>query len=101
MIRRDFEEAFKSCDILATPVTPAAAFRFGEKADPLQMKLSDIFTIALNLAGNCGMSVPAGLGKDSSMPVGLQLFAPALKEDSLVSAAAMFETLHPVVFPEL
>lgn len=101
LIRRDFEEAFKSCDILATPVTPAAAFRFGEKADPLQMKLSDIFTIALNLAGNCGMSVPAGLGKDSSMPVGLQLFAPALKEDSLVSAAAMFETLHPAVFPEL
>ena len=101
LIRRDFEEAFKTCDILAAPVTPSVAFRFGEKADPLQMKLSDIFTIALNLAGNCGMSVPAGFGKDSHMPVGLQLFAPALQEDSLVSTAALFEQLHPAVFPEL
>ncbi len=101
LIRKDFEDAFKTCDILAAPVTPSVAFRFGEKADPLQMKLSDIFTIALNLAGNCGISIPAGNGRESGMPVGLQLFAPAMQEASLVSAAALFEKLHPVVFPEL
>ena len=58
LIRQDFDNAFKQCDVLLTPVTPATAFKFGEKSDPLQMYLSDSFTIALNLSGNCGMSVP-------------------------------------------
>ena len=91
LIRRDFEEAAKQCDVLMTPVTPAVAFRFGEKSDPLQMYLSDIFTIALNLAGNCGVSVPAGKDPENNMPVGIQFMAPALEEARLLQVARCFE----------
>ena len=95
LIRRDFEEAFKSCDILLTPVAPNVAFKFGEKsANPLEMYLSDIFTIALNLAGNCGISVPAALGSESAMPIGVQFIAPALAEVKLLKAARAFEMLR-------
>ncbi len=91
LIRRDFEEAAKVCDVLMTPVTPAVAFRFGEKSDPLQMYLSDIFTISLNLAGACGVSVPAGKDPESNMPVGVQFMAPALAETRLLQVARSFE----------
>ena len=91
LIRRDFEEAAKVCDLLLAPVTPSVAFHFGEISDPLQMYLSDIFTIALNLAGNCGISVPAGTDRETGMPVGVQFFAPALQEPRLFRAAAAFE----------
>ena len=94
LIRNDFEEAFKSCDILLTPVAPNVAFKFGEKSNnPLEMYLSDIFTIALNLAGNCGISVPAALGSESNMPIGVQFIAPALAEAKLLKAARAFELL--------
>ena len=91
LIRRDFEEAFKSCDVLLTPVTPTPAFQFGAKSDPLQMYLSDIFTIALNLSGNCGISVPSHIDPETKLPVGVQFIAPALAEDSLFNVAAIFE----------
>jgi aspartyl-tRNA(Asn)/glutamyl-tRNA(Gln) amidotransferase subunit A len=91
LIRRDFEEAAKQCDVLMTPVTPAVAFRFGEKSDPLQMYLSDIFTISLNLAGACGVSVPAGTDPESKMPIGIQFMAPALEEARLLQTARCFE----------
>ena len=91
LIRRDFEEAAKQCDVLMTPVTPAVAFRFGEKSDPLQMYLSDIFTISLNLAGACGVSVPAGIDPESKMPIGIQFMAPALEEARLLQTARCFE----------
>ena len=95
LIRRDFEEAFKSCDVLLTPVAPNVAFKFGEKSsNPLEMYLSDIFTIALNLAGNCGISVPAALGSESSMPIGIQLIAPALQEAKLLKTARAFELVR-------
>lgn len=95
LIRRDFEEAFKSCDILLTPVAPNVAFKFGEKSsNPLEMYLSDIFTIALNLAGNCGISVPAALGSESAMPIGVQFIAPALAETKLLKAARAFELIR-------
>ena len=95
LIRQDFEAAFKSCDILLTPVAPNVAFKFGEKsANPLEMYLSDIFTIALNLAGNCGISVPASLGSESSMPIGVQFIAPALAEAKLLKTARAFELLR-------
>ncbi|MDD4817915.1 MAG: Asp-tRNA(Asn)/Glu-tRNA(Gln) amidotransferase subunit GatA [Victivallaceae bacterium] len=90
LIRRDFTEAFRQCDVLLTPVTPATAFKFGEKSDPLQMYLSDIFTIALNLSGNCGMSVPYALGGDG-MPIGLQVIAPALEEKRLLAFGRVLE----------
>ena len=95
LLRRDFEKAYGSCDLIFTPVSPVTAFRFGEKADPLQMYLSDIFTIALNLSGDCGISVPAGLAADTGMPVGIQFMAPALQEKRLFRAARAFECARP------
>ena len=94
LIRKDFAEAYKQCDLLLTPVTPAAAFKFGEKSDPLQMYLSDIFTIALNLAGQCGISVPAGIDDATGMPVGIQFLGPELAENRLLKAAAAFEAVR-------
>ena len=91
LIRQDFVEAFQECDLIFTPVTPGPAFKFGEKSDPMQMYLSDVFTTALNLAGNCGISVPAGIDEASSMPVGIQLIAPSLGEKALLEAARAFE----------
>ena len=90
LIRRDFEEAFGSCDLLLTPVTPQSAFKFNEKSDPLQMYLSDIFTIALNLSGHCGISLPAGTDRGNNMPVAAQFMAPALGEKVMLRAAAAF-----------
>lgn len=91
LIRQDFVNAFKECDIIFTPVAPAVAFRFGEKSDPMQMYLSDVFTTALNLAGNCGISVPAGIDEESNMPSGIQLIAPDLAEERLFMVAHAFE----------
>ena len=91
LIRQDFVNAFKECDIIFTPVAPAPAFRFGEKSDPMQMYLSDVFTTALNLAGNCGISVPAGIDEESNMPSGIQLIAPDLAEEKLFQVAYAFE----------
>ena len=93
LIRRDFEEAYRKCDILLTPVTPAPAFRFGEKSDPLQMYLSDVFTTSLNLSGNCGISIPAGRDDATGLPIGMQLMAPALAEQRLFNTAYAFERL--------
>ena len=76
LVKRDFEEAFKSVDILATPTAPTPAFKLGEKtSDPMTMYLSDVFTIPCNLAGIGGVSVPCGLTSEG-LPVGLQLLTP-------------------------
>ncbi|MGE4563669.1 MAG: Asp-tRNA(Asn)/Glu-tRNA(Gln) amidotransferase subunit GatA [Victivallaceae bacterium] len=93
LIRRDFEEAAKVCDVLLTPVTPNVAFKFGEKSNPLEMYLSDIFTIALNLAGHCGISIPAGKDEETGMPVGVQLLAGAMEEAKLLQTAATLEKI--------
>jgi len=90
LIRRDFEAAFASCDVVATPTTPTPAFRLGEKTeDPLQMYLEDIFTVPANLAGIPGISVPCGLA--SGLPVGLQLLGRPFDEVTLLRAARTFE----------
>ncbi|MDD5727150.1 MAG: Asp-tRNA(Asn)/Glu-tRNA(Gln) amidotransferase subunit GatA [Victivallales bacterium] len=91
LIRRDFEQAFNQCDVILTPVTTATAFEFGAKSDPLQMYLSDIFTIALNLSGTCGIAVPAGISENDKMPVGVQFIAPPLEEARLFRTARIFE----------
>lgn len=91
LIRKDFTDAFTKCNVILTPVSPIPAFKFGEKSDPLQMYLSDIFTIALNLSGNCGISVPAGLDSATKMPVGIQFIAPAMAEEKLFSVSRAFE----------
>ena len=75
-----------------SPATPSTAFRLGEKVDdPLSMYLFDLCTLPLNLAGHCGMSVPAGLSPDDQLPVGLQIMAPALADDRLYRVGAAFE----------
>jgi aspartyl-tRNA(Asn)/glutamyl-tRNA(Gln) amidotransferase subunit A len=94
LIRRDFEEAFRSVDIIATPTTPTVAFPLGERMDnPLQMYLADIFTISCNLAGLPGMSLPCGTDADGA-PIGLQLLAPWFQEGSLCAAGAWHESLR-------
>jgi aspartyl-tRNA(Asn)/glutamyl-tRNA(Gln) amidotransferase subunit A len=91
LIKRDFDEAFKQVDVIATPTAPTAAFKIGEKsADPLQMYLSDIFTISVNLAGIPGISLPCGFTK-SSLPVGLQLLGRHFDEESILRAAYAYE----------
>ena len=91
LIRRDFERAFAECNVIATPVAPTTAFRLGEKmANPLQMYLSDIFTISVNLAGLPGMSVPCGFDREG-LPIGLQLIGPAFGEETILRAADAFE----------
>ncbi len=91
LIRRDFEEAFKNCAVLATPVAPTPAFRLGEKIDdPLTMYLSDIFTISVNLAGIPGISIPCGFSS-LGLPIGLQLLGPPFEEATLLQAAHAFE----------
>lgn len=91
LIAEDFMKAFSHCDIISLPTTPTTAFNIGEKFnDPLAMYLSDIYTIALNLAGLPGISINGGFSKDN-LPVGLQLVAPLLKENLLLNAAKHFE----------
>jgi len=92
LIARDLDEAYRSVDVLVSPATPTTAFRLGEKVDdPLAMYLFDLCTLPLNLAGHCGMSVPAGLAPDDSLPVGLQIMAPALADDRLYRVGAAYE----------
>jgi aspartyl-tRNA(Asn)/glutamyl-tRNA(Gln) amidotransferase subunit A len=95
LIRRDFEAAFKQCDAILTPVAPTAAYKFGEKiADPLKMYLGDIFTIPVNLAGICGVSVPCGFTSEK-LPVGLHIVGPALREDVILKVGHAYEQATP------
>lgn len=91
LIRQDFLEAFNKVDVILTPAAPTPAFRIGEKtADPLQMYLSDIFTIPVNLAGTCGMSLPCGFST-AGLPIGLQLIGKPFGEAELLRAGYAFE----------
>lgn len=91
LMRRDFEQAFEKQDLILTPTAPGTAFRFGEKTgDPLQMYLSDIFTIPVNLAGLPGLSMPCGYDA-GGLPVGLQLIARPFDEAGLLNAAHAYE----------
>jgi aspartyl-tRNA(Asn)/glutamyl-tRNA(Gln) amidotransferase subunit A len=90
LIKRDFDRAFKYCDVILTPTTPTAAFRFGAKATPVDMYLADVFTLSCNLAGLPGISVPCGL-TDDGLPIGAQLLGQALDEATLLRAGAVIE----------
>ena len=107
LIAQDFTEAFKEVDVIASPVCPTAAFRIGENAaDPLQMYLADIFTIAANLAGICGISIPCGFTTSPALPIGLQLLGRPLGECDLLRTASAYERAtawhlrRPVALPE-
>ncbi len=91
MIKNDFEEAFKKVDVIITPTAPSAAFKIGEKMDdPMQMYLSDIFTISVNLAGIPAMSLPCGF-TSQKMPIGLQVMAKHFNEEAIFRAAYTYE----------
>ncbi|HEY85147.1 MAG TPA: Asp-tRNA(Asn)/Glu-tRNA(Gln) amidotransferase subunit GatA [Chloroflexi bacterium] len=90
LLKRDFEAAFQQVDVIFTPSVPDVAFNKGQKMDdPLQMYLSDIFTVTANLAGICGISIPCGF--ERGLPIGLQILGPALGESAILKAAYAYE----------
>lgn len=91
LIKNDFVEAFKKCDVILSPTTPTPAFKLGEKRDdPLAMYLADIYTCAANLAGIPAISIPCGF-TPTKLPIGLQLMAPHFAEDRLLQIAYQFQ----------
>jgi aspartyl-tRNA(Asn)/glutamyl-tRNA(Gln) amidotransferase subunit A len=91
IIAQDFAKAFERCDVIMGPTSPTAAFKLGEKAsDPLQMYLSDIYTIAVNLAGLPGMSIPCGFDK-RGLPVGLQIIGNYFREAQILEVAHQYQ----------
>jgi aspartyl-tRNA(Asn)/glutamyl-tRNA(Gln) amidotransferase subunit A len=99
LIRRDYEQAFAAVDLIALPTSPTVAFKLGERtSDPLQMYLSDVFTVAANLAGVPAVSVPCGLS--GGLPVGLQLTGRPFEEATLLRAADAIETRLPRLRPD-
>jgi aspartyl-tRNA(Asn)/glutamyl-tRNA(Gln) amidotransferase subunit A len=102
LVRRDFEQAFAACDVVATPTTPTPAFRLGEKTgDPLQMYLADIFTVPANLAGVPGLSLPCGMV--DGLPAGLQIVGRPFEEEMLFRVGAAYQqvTSHHQMTPPL
>ena len=92
LIRHDFLKAFEKVDAIVTPTAPTAAFKIGEKSDdPLQMYLSDVFTISCNLAGICGVSLPCGFTKSPKLPIGLQLLGKPFGEEVMLKIAHAYE----------
>ncbi|MFH1541272.1 MAG: Asp-tRNA(Asn)/Glu-tRNA(Gln) amidotransferase subunit GatA [Elusimicrobiota bacterium] len=103
LIKNDFDNIFKDVDMILTPTTPSTAFKIGEKtSDPLQMYLSDIFTISCNLAGNCGISLPCGFSS-TNLPIGLQLLGKPFDEKTILRAAHNFqkETDYHLRYPKI
>jgi len=92
LIKADFDRAFEQVDVVLTPTTPAPAFAFGAKANPLEMYLGDVFTLSCNLAGLPGMSVPCGLSGDG-LPVGAQLLGKPLDEATVLRVGHVIESL--------
>lgn len=101
LIKQDFEQALDKFDVLVSPTTPTPAFKFGEKADPLAMYLSDVTTVPVNLAGIPALSVPAGFV--NGLPVGMQFMGKAFAEGMLYRVAYTFEqnTAHRQLKPDL
>jgi aspartyl-tRNA(Asn)/glutamyl-tRNA(Gln) amidotransferase subunit A len=92
LIKNDFDAAFEQVDVIAAPTTPTTAFKIGDKIDnPLEMYLADIFTLSMNLAGICGLSLPCGID-DNNLPIGLQLMGPAFSEELVFGVAHAFES---------
>jgi aspartyl-tRNA(Asn)/glutamyl-tRNA(Gln) amidotransferase subunit A len=91
LVKKDYDDAFEKCDVIAGPTTPTAAFKAAEKSDdPLAMYLSDVYKVACNLAGIPGLSIPCGFTR-SHLPIGLQLIAPPFEEEKLLRIGRMYE----------
>jgi len=91
LMRQDFDEAFKDVEVIITPTTPTPAFKIGEKVkDPLQMYLSDIYTIPVNLAGIPAISIPCGFSREN-LPIGLQIIGNHFEEGKILKVAYCFE----------
>ncbi len=94
LVRRDFDQAFETVDALLTPTSPTAAWKAGEKTDdPLAMYLADVFTVAVNLAGLPGMSLPCGF-TEGGLPIGLQVIGKPFEEATLLRVARAYEVAH-------
>jgi aspartyl-tRNA(Asn)/glutamyl-tRNA(Gln) amidotransferase subunit A len=92
LIIQDYAKAFAQADVLVSPTAPTTAFKIGEKSnDPIAMYLGDVATIPVNLAGICGMSLPAGLADEDGLPVGFQIMAPAMCDDRLYNVGGALE----------
>jgi aspartyl-tRNA(Asn)/glutamyl-tRNA(Gln) amidotransferase subunit A len=92
LIIEDYAKAFTKADVLVSPTAPTTAYKIGEKVDdPMAMYLGDVATIPVNLAGICGMSLPAGLAEEDNLPVGFQIMAPAMQDQRLYQAGAALE----------
>jgi aspartyl-tRNA(Asn)/glutamyl-tRNA(Gln) amidotransferase subunit A len=91
LVKQDFDEAFRHVDVILTPIAPTPAFQIEEKAaDPLQMYLSDVFTIPINMAGLPGISIPCGFSREG-LPIGLQLVGKHFNEETILRVAYTFE----------
>ncbi|MEA3339611.1 MAG: Asp-tRNA(Asn)/Glu-tRNA(Gln) amidotransferase subunit GatA [Chloroflexota bacterium] len=91
LIKADFDSAFEQVDVIVAPTSPTTAFPIGEKSDdPLQMYLADVFTLSMNLAGICGLSVPCGFDGDG-LPIGMQVMGPPLGEERVLRVAHAYE----------
>jgi aspartyl-tRNA(Asn)/glutamyl-tRNA(Gln) amidotransferase subunit A len=91
LIKKDFDEAFELCDLIVTPTAPTTAFRLGEKTgDPLQMYLSDIYTVSVNLAGLPALSLPCGFDADG-LPIGMQIIGKPFEEPTILRLAHAYE----------
>ena len=104
LIKRDYEKAFESVDVLVSPTCPTTAFKIGEKSDdPLAMYLNDIATIPVNMAGIGGMSLPCGLAPEDNLPVGFQIMSPVMQDDRMyrvggtLEAALVSKWGHPLL----
>ncbi|HUT21282.1 MAG TPA: Asp-tRNA(Asn)/Glu-tRNA(Gln) amidotransferase subunit GatA [Anaerolineae bacterium] len=94
LIKQDLDQAFEQVDVIVGPTSPTTAFEIGERIDdPLQMYLSDVYTLSCNLAGICGLSLPCGF--DDGLPIGLQVQGPAFREESIIRVAYAYEQATP------
>jgi aspartyl-tRNA(Asn)/glutamyl-tRNA(Gln) amidotransferase subunit A len=94
LVQRDFQQAFERVDVIVAPTTPGVAFKMGEREDPLQMYLNDVFTIPVNLAGLPGVSIPAGFTQ-TGLPIGLQIIGKAFDEATVLRVARAYEAATP------
>ena len=96
LITQDFREAFSKVDAIVSPTSPRTAFKLGEVSDPVSMHLSDLFTIAINVAGNGGLSLPVGLGRDTQLPVSVQILGPQFGDDRILRVASALEGCYDI-----